>query len=59
MSRNVYFSAITHDNGTYLVEVPDLGIFTEADTLDGAIEMGRNAIGEIAITIMDLGLEIP
>lgn len=35
-----YISVITHDNNdTYLVEITEFGIFTEADTLQGAIEM--------------------
>lgn len=59
MSRKIYFSIITTDKEMYLVEVPDLGIFTESDTLDGAMEMGRDAIGEIALARMDMNLEIP
>ncbi len=59
MSKRAYFSTITYDKGTYLVEVPDLEIFTESPTLEGAIEMGRNAIGEVALARIDMGLDVP
>lgn len=59
MGKKAYFSTITCDNGAYLVEVPDLEIFTEAVTLEGAIEMGRNAIGEIILARMSRELDVP
>lgn len=57
--KGAYFSVITHTQSVYLVEIPDFGIFTEANTLEDAIEMGRDAIGEMALARMDKGISIP
>ena len=43
----------------FLVCVPDMEIFTEADTFADAIEMARDAIGIAGISMEDKGEELP
>ena len=43
----------------FLVNVPDFGIYTEGRDLADAIEMARDAIGAMGITMQDKGKELP
>jgi predicted RNase H-like HicB family nuclease len=43
----------------FLVCVPDLNILTEGDSLFNAIEMARDAIGAVGITLENRNTEIP
>ena len=47
------------EEGTYLVEVPDMEILTEGEDLQNAIEMARDAIGIKGICIEDDAKPIP
>ena len=47
------------DNGTYLVEVPDLNCITEGKNLNDAINMARDVIGITGITLEDQNKKIP
>lgn len=52
----VIFTQVDHE---VLVEVPDLGIFTEGKDIADAMEMARDAIGLKAISMADAMQEIP
>lgn len=43
----------------FLVNVPDFGIYTEGRDLADAIEMARDAIGAMGISMQDSGKELP
>lgn len=55
------FIVNTNDGSEYpfLVCVPDMEIFTEADTFADAIEMARDAIGVAGISMEDNAEELP
>ena len=55
----VYPTLIEKSNGTFLVFVPDLMIYTEGSDLNNAIEMARDAISVKCINLEDNGLDIP
>ncbi len=57
--KGVYPIVITQDDNCFLVYIPDFDINTESDSLEGAIEMARDAIGLMGITFEDDGKEIP
>ena len=54
----VIFTQLDDEKNTILVEIPDLGVRTEGYGITNAIEMARDAIGLMAITMDDLGEEI-
>ena len=47
------------DEGGYVVYIPDFNINTQGETITEAIEMARDAIGLVGITIEDDNQEIP
>lgn len=51
--RKAYPTFIKENEGEYLVYVPDLGIYTEGDSFENAIEMARDAIGLKGIDFED------
>ncbi len=55
------FIVNTNDGSEYpfLICVPDMEIFTEADTFADAIEMARDAIGVAGISMEDNAEELP
>ena len=55
----VILTQISDKKDTVLIEVPDFNIFTEGYGMVNAIEMARDAIGLSAITLEDMGKEIP
>lgn len=57
--KGVYPIVITQDNDFFLVYIPDFDINTESYSLDGAMEMARDAIGLMGITLEDDGKDIP
>ncbi len=44
---------------SFLVNVPDFGIYTEGRDLADAIEMARDAIGAMGIAMQDKGKKLP
>ena len=64
MKALAYPAVIMEDkNGTsewkFLDNVPDFGIYTEGRDLADAIEMARDAIGAMGISMQDKGKELP
>ena len=58
--KDAYPTIITQtNNGSMLVEVPDLDILTEGKDYNDAISMARDAIGVTGISMQDAGEEIP
>ena len=57
--KNSYAIIITPDNGDYIVYIPDFEINTQGSDLTEAIEMARDAIGLMGITLEDQKREIP
>ena len=57
--KKVYPVIFTLADDVLLVEVPDLGIFTEGENMADAIEMARDAIGINGISREDHGEKIP
>jgi len=57
--KNSYPIILTPDMAGYVVYVPDFDINTEGDTLTGAIEMARDAIGVVGIDMEDDGETLP
>lgn len=61
--KQVYptFILNTNDNSKYpfLACVPDMDILTEGDSFANAIEMARDAIGLVGISMEDNGNELP
>ena len=57
--KRVYPVIFTITEMNVLVEVPDMGIFTEGTDLEDAIEMARDAIGLNGIVMQDDGEDIP
>ena len=58
--KEVYSVLFTKkNNGTYLVEIPDLDCITEGKNLNDAIDMARDAMGLKGITLEDMGKKIP
>ena len=57
--KNVYATIFTKTKNGVLVEVPDMGILTEGESMVDAIEMARDAIGIKGIAMEDLGEKIP
>lgn len=60
MSKSIY-PIILHPerNGGYSVDIPDLHIGTQGETIAECIEMARDAIGLWGICRLDDGKEIP
>ena len=60
MLKKVYPAIFTEQkNGSFLIEVPDMGILTEGKTIEDAMFMARDAIGIKGITMQDKNEEIP
>ncbi len=57
--KQVYPAFIAEYEGTFLVYVPDMDIYTEAGSFVNAIEMARDAIGLKGIDFEDDGKELP
>lgn len=57
--KKVYPVIFTQEEGSILVEVPDLQIFTEGKDLADAIFMARDAIGLMLISMEDAGEKWP
>lgn len=57
--KHVYPVFIKQESKDYLVFVPDLGIYTEGNSIPDAVDMARDAIGLKCIDIEDDGREIP
>lgn len=57
--KGAYPITITKDGEWFLVYIPDFDVNTESDSLDGALEMARDAIGLMGITFEDDGRTIP
>ena len=51
--RRAYPAFIKENAGNYLVYVPDMGIYTEGNSFENAIEMARDAIGLKGIDFED------
>ncbi len=43
----------------FLANIPDFGIYTEGRDFDDAIEMAKDAIGAVGLSLMDEGKELP
>lgn len=57
--KKVYPAVFTPDNNKYLVYVPDFDIYTQGEDLADAIDMARDAVNLMGITLEDEGREIP
>lgn len=57
--KQVYPAFIAEYEGTFLVYVPDMDIYTEGTSFADAIEMARDAIGLKGIDLEDDGIELP
>lgn len=57
--KQVYPTFIAEYEGSFLVYVPDMDIYTEGISLADAIEMARDAIGLKGIDLEDDGKELP
>lgn len=57
--RKVYPTFIAENNGTFLVYVPDMDIYTEGHDMVDAISMARDAIGLKGIAMEDEQVELP
>ena len=55
----VYPVILTKDKDDILIEVPDLEILTEANNIQEAIVMARDAIGLTGISMQDNGDSVP
>ena len=60
MSKKVYPTRLTQtDDGTVLIEVPDMEILTQGKDYVDAIMMARDAIGLKGISMEDAGEKLP
>ena len=60
MSKKVYPTILTQtDDGTVLIEVPDMEILTQGKDYADAIMMARDAIGLKGISMEDAGEKLP
>ena len=57
--RKVYPTFIAENNGTFLVYVPDMDIYTEGHDMVDAISLARDAIGLTGIAMEDEQVELP
>ncbi|MGN1047598.1 MAG: type II toxin-antitoxin system HicB family antitoxin [Eubacteriales bacterium] len=57
--KNSYPIILTPDKDGYVVYLPDFDSNTEGNTVTDAIEMARDAIGLLGITLEDMGKELP
>lgn len=57
--KKVYPILISENNGTYLVYVPDMDIYTEGHDMADAVSMARDAIGFKGIALEDEQVELP
>lgn len=57
--RKVYPTFIAENNGTFLVYVPDMDIYTEGHDMVDAISMARDAIGLKGIAMENEQVELP
>ena len=57
--RKVYPTFIAEHEGSFLVYVPDLAIYTEGRDMADAICMARDAIGLKGIALEDENIELP
>ena len=58
-AKRAYPVFIKENAGVFLVYVPDMGIYTEGESFEDAIEMARDAIGLKGISIEDSGEGLP
>ena len=58
--REAYKIILTpEENGSYTVFVPDFGSGTQGENLADAMNMARDLIGIMGITLQDMGKDIP
>lgn len=57
--KNSYAIILSPSNGEYVVYIPDFDIGTQGINITEAIEMARDAIGLVGITIEDEKRELP
>lgn len=57
--KKIYPVIFTQTKKAVLVEVPDMEILTEGKDLTDAIDMARDAVGLMGISLEDDGLDIP
>lgn len=58
--KKVYAAVLTPDKGGgYSVSIPDLNIGTQGETVAECIDMARDAIGLLGISMQDAGKSIP
>lgn len=57
--KTVYPVVFTPDGEWYIADVPDLDISTQGEGLANAIEMARDAINLMAVTLRDEGVPVP
>lgn len=55
----VIFTRTGDKKDTYLIEVPQLEIYSEGYGLDNAIDMARDSIGEKILVIESMGKSVP
>lgn len=56
---SVIFTRTEDKKDTYLIEVPQLEIYSEGYGLDNAIDMARDSIGEKILVIESMGKSVP
>lgn len=59
MKKQVYAAIFTRCEVGYLVDIPDFDITTQGDDLADAIDMARDAINLMGITLEDEGKAVP
>ena len=57
--KKVYPAVFTPDDNRYLVDIPDFDISTQGESLADAIDMARDAINLMGITLEDENSPIP
>ena len=57
--KNSYAVILSPSNGEYVVYIPDFDIGTQGKDITEAIEMARDAIGLVGITMEDEKRELP
>ena len=57
--KNAYPITLTHDDGFYVVYVPDFNLNTQGESIAEAMEMARDVIGMAGCYLQDEGKAIP
>lgn len=57
--KNAYPIVITEGNNLFVVDIPDFAISTQGTSIADAMEMARDAIGLVGITLEDEGKPLP